>query len=426
MSLQVEKLEKNMAKLTIEVPAEEFTEAIKTAYIKNKNHFNIPGFRRGKAPQAMIEKMYGAEIFYEDAANEILPVSFEDAAKESGLDIVSRPDIELKQMEKGKPFIYEATVALKPEVTLGEYKGVEVEKAAAEVTEEDVEKELKRVQDQNSRLISVTDRPVADGDQVIIDFDGYVDGKQFDGGKAEDYPLVIGSHSFIDTFEEQLIGKNVGDECEVNVTFPTEYHAEELKGKPAVFKVTLNKVEKKELPEIDDKYVSDTTEFETVDEYKKAIKENLLKMAQERAERDFEVKLLDEIAEKSNIEVPDSMVEHELHHMIEDFEHRLSHQGLNLTTYLEYIGKTMDEFKPERAEDARKNIKTRLVLQKLISENNITVTSEELDNSIAEYANRYQMTAEDFKKAMSPDDYAYFENNAIMTKVLNMIKSKIK
>ena len=254
MSLQVEKLEKNMAKLTVEVPAEQFEAALKTSYNKNKNKFNIPGFRKGKAPQAMIEKMYGVGVFYEDAVDEAINASYPDAAKESGLEIVSRPEISIEQVEKGKSFIYVATVATKPEVTLGEYKGIEVEKAKPEVTDADVEAELKKVQEQNSRLVSVADRAVADGDQTVIDFEGFVDGKAFEGGKAEDYTLVIGSHSFIDTFEDQLIGKNIGEDVEVNVTFPAEYHAAELAGKPATFKVKIKEIKMKELPELNDEF----------------------------------------------------------------------------------------------------------------------------------------------------------------------------
>ena len=275
MSLQVEKLEKNMAKLTVEVPAEQFDEAIKAAYNKNKNRFNIPGFRKGKAPQAMIEKMYGPGVFYEDAANEAIDSSYGDAMKESGLEIVSRPEIDITQIEKGKAFIYTATVAVRPEVTLGQYKGVEVQKADAEVTDSDVETELKRVQDQNARLVSIEDRPVEDGDQTVIDFEGFVDGKPFDGGKGTDYPLTIGSHSFIDTFEEQLIGKNIGEECEVNVTFPGEYHAKELVNKPATFKVTVKEIKKKELPELNDEFASEVSEFETLEEYKNDIRTKL-------------------------------------------------------------------------------------------------------------------------------------------------------
>lgn len=275
MSLQVEKLEKNMAKLTVEVSAEEFDKALTAAYNKNKGRFNIPGFRKGKAPQAMVEKMYGSGILYEDAVNEALDATYGSAAEESGLDIVSRPEIDIVQVEKGKTLIYTATVAVKPEVTLGEYKGIEVTKASAEVTEEDIEAELKRVQEQNSRLITVEDRSVEDGDQTVIDFEGFVDGKTFEGGKGEDYPLTIGSHSFIDTFEEQLIGKNIGEECDVNVTFPNEYHATELAGKPALFKVTVKEIKRKELPELNDEFASEVSEFETLEEYKKDISEKV-------------------------------------------------------------------------------------------------------------------------------------------------------
>ena len=271
MSVQVEKLEKNMAKLTIEVDTAQFEDAMKKAFNKNKNKFNIPGFRKGKAPRAMIEKMYGEGIFYEDAADEAINATCMQAMNESELEIVSRPEVSVEQIGKDKPFIYTAIVAIRPEVTLGEYKGIEVEKAEAAVAAEDVDAELKRVQEQNARQITVEDRPVADGDQTVIDFEGFVDGKSFDGGKAEDYALTIGSHSFIDTFEEQLIGKNIGEECEVNVTFPEEYHAAELAGKPATFKVTVKEIKVKELPELDDEFAGEVSEFDTLDEYKKDI-----------------------------------------------------------------------------------------------------------------------------------------------------------
>lgn len=412
--------------LTIKVSKEDWEKAVERAYEKNKDKFNIQGFRKGKAPRRVIEQNYGDTIFFDDAFDEVVSAEYMQFLSENKEVVpAEQPHVENNTFTADKGLEVVLKFDLMPEFKLPDLTKLTAKKEEANVSDEQVEAELQSERESHARYVE-EDKAAEIGDFATIDFVGYVGDEKFEGGEAKDYRLELGSHTFIEGFEDQVVGMKKGEEKDVNVTFPENYHAENLKGKPAVFKVTLNKVEKKELPEIDDKYVSDTTEFETVDEYKKAIKENLLKMAQERAERDFEVKLLDEIAEKSNIEVPDSMVEHELHHMIEDFEHRLSHQGLNLTTYLEYIGKTMDEFKSERAEDARKNIKTRLVLQKLISENNITVTSEELDNSIAEYANRYQMTTEDFKKAMSPDDYAYFENNAIMTKVLNMIKSKIK
>ena len=412
--------------LTIKVSKEDWEKAVERAYEKNKDKFNIQGFRKGKAPRRVIEQNYGDTIFFDDAFDEVVSAEYMQFLSENKEVVpAEQPHVENNTFTADKGLEVVLKFDLMPEFKLPDLTKLTAKKEEANVSDEQVEAELQSERESHARYVE-EDKAAEIGDFATIDFVGYVGDEKFEGGEAKDYRLELGSHTFIEGFEDQVVGMKKGEEKDVKVTFPENYHAENLKGKQAVFKVTLNKVEKKELPEIDDKYVSDTTEFETVDEYKKAIKENLLKMAQERAERDFEVKLLDEIAEKSNIEVPDSMVEHELHHMIEDFEHRLSHQGLNLTTYLEYIGKTMDEFKSERAEDARKNIKTRLVLQKLISENNITVTSEELDNSIAEYANRYQMTTEDFKKAMSPDDYAYFENNAIMTKVLNMIKSKIK
>lgn len=412
--------------LTIKVSKEDWEKAVERAYEKNKDKFNIQGFRKGKAPRRVIEQNYGDTVFFDDAFDEVVSAEYMQFLSENKEVVpAEQPHVENNTFTADKGLEVVLKFDLMPEFKLPDLTKLTAKKEEANVSDEQVEAELQSERESHARYVE-EDKAAEIGDFATIDFVGYVGDEKFEGGEAKDYRLELGSHTFIEGFEDQVVGMKKGEEKDVKVTFPENYHAENLKGKPAVFKVTLNKVEKKELPEIDDKYVSDTTEFETVDEYKKAIKENLLKMAQERAERDFEVKLLDEIAEKSNIEVPDSMVEHELHHMIEDFEHRLSHQGLNLATYLEYIGKTMDEFKSERAEDARKNIKTRLVLQKLISENNITVTSEELDNSIAEYANRYQMTTEDFKKAMSPDDYAYFENNAIMTKVLNMIKSKIK
>ena len=275
MSVQVEKLEKNMAKLTIEVSSEEFENAIAKAYKKNKNKISMPGFRKGKAPRAMIEKMYGKGIFYEDAANSIIPDAYADAAKESELEIVAQPEIDVTQIESGKPFIFTATVALKPEVTLGEYKGIEVEKKEVEVTDEEVEAEINKVRESNARMLDIDDRATQDGDTVLIDFDGYVDGKQFEGGKADDYSLVLGSHSFIDNFEEQLVGKNIGDDVEVNVTFPENYQAEELQGKPAVFKVKIKEIKVKELPELDDDFAQDVSNFDTIAEYKEDLKKKL-------------------------------------------------------------------------------------------------------------------------------------------------------
>ena len=386
MSLQVEKLEKNMAKLTVEVPAEQFEKAIKKAFNKNKNRFNIPGFRKGKAPQAMIEKMYGVGVFYEDAADEAINETYADAMKESELDIVSRPAISIEQIEKGQPFIYTATVAVKPEVTLGEYKGLEVEKADMTVKAEDIEAELKKVQEQNARLLTVEDRPVADGDQVVIDFDGYVDGKAFDGGKAEDYSLTIGSHSFIDTFEEQLIGKNIGEECEVNVTFPAEYHAAELANKPATFKVTVKEIKVKEIPELNDEFAGEVSEFETLDEYKKDIEAKLSEKKQKEAATENENRVVEKVVAGATMEIPEPMIDGQVENMLQDTARRMQSQGLNLELYLKYTGMTLDQMKEQMRPQAVKRIETRLVLEEVVKQENIEVSDERLDEEIVKMA----------------------------------------
>ncbi len=412
--------------LKINISKEDWEKAVEQAYEENKGKFNIQGFRKGKAPRKVIEQNYGDTIFFDDAFDHAVSDEYSKFLSENTNVIpVSQPSVEENTFTADKGLEVVLKFDLMPEFKLPELSGLKAKKQKVKVSDQQVETELESERQAHARFVE-EDKAAENGDYATIDFTGYVDDVKFDGGEAKDYRIELGSHTFIEGFEDQIIGMKKGEERDIKVTFPENYHAENLKGKPAVFKVTLKKVEKKELPEIDDKFVSDTTEFETLEEYKKSIKENLEKMADERAERDYEVALLDEIAEKSNIEVPKSMIEHEVHHMIEDFEHRLSHQGMNLNAYLEYVGKDLDTFKKEREDDAEKNIKTRLVLQKLISENNMTVTSEELDKTIGEYAERYQMTAEDFKKAMSPDDYAYFENNAIMTKVLDFIKSKNK
>ena len=374
MSVQVEKLEKNMAKLTVEVSTEDFKAAIKKAYNKTKNRFAIPGFRKGKASQAVIEKMYGEAVFYEDAADEAINASYAEAMKESGLDIVSRPEVTIEQIGKDQAFIYSALVAVKPEVTLGEYKGVEVEKADASVTAEDVEAELKRVQEQNARLLTIEDRPVADGDQTVIDFEGFVDGKGFEGGKAEDYPLTIGSHSFIDTFEEQLIGKNIGEECEVNVTFPTEYHAAELAGKPAMFKVTVKEIKAKELPVLDDEFASEVSDFDTLDEYKKDIEKKLQERKEKAAASQNEDRVVAKVVENATMEIPDRMVDAQVDNMLQDTARRMQSQGLSMDLYMKYTGMNVDQMKDQLRPDAVKRIQTRLVLEAVAKAENIEVS----------------------------------------------------
>ena len=400
MSLQVEKLEKNMAKLTIEVPAEEFDAAIKNAYNKNKNKFSIPGFRKGKAPLAMLEKMYGAGIFYEDAANEVIDASYPKAAEESKEEIVSTPEIKVTQIEKGKAFIYEATVALKPEVTLGEYKGVEVKKAEAVVTDEDVENELTAARKKNGRLIDVEDGTIEDGDNTIIDFTGYIDYKTFDGGAGTDYPLVIGSHSFIEGFEDQLIGKKKGETCDVNVTFPAEYHADELAGKPAKFVVTIKEVKRNELPELNDEFASEVSDFDTLDEYKADIRKKLQEKKEQDAKVENENNVIEKVVENAQMELPQPMVDTQAREMVENYARRLQSQGLNINDYMKYTGMTPEKLMEQMRPEAEKRIKTRLVLEKVVEVENVEVSDEKLDEQINEIAASYKLEGAKLKEMM--------------------------
>ena len=400
MSLQVEKLEKNMAKLTIEVPAEEFDAAIKNAYNKNKNKFSIPGFRKGKAPLAMLEKMYGAGIFYEDAANEVIDASYPKAAEESKEEIVSTPEIKVTQIEKGKAFIYEATVALKPEVTLGEYKGVEVKKAEAVVTDEDVENELTAARKKNGRLIDVEDGAIEDGDNTIIDFTGYIDDKTFDGGAGTDYPLVIGSHSFIEGFEDQLIGKKKGETCDVNVTFPAEYHADELAGKPAKFVVTIKEVKRNELPELNDEFASEVSDFDTLDEYKADIRKKLQEKKEQDAKVENENNVIEKVVENAQMELPQPMVDTQAREMVENYARRLQSQGLNINDYMKYTGMTPEKLMEQMRPEAEKRIKTRLVLEKVVEAENVQVSDEKLDEQINEIAASYKLEGAKLKEMM--------------------------
>jgi trigger factor len=400
MSLQVEKLEKNMAKLTIEVPAEEFDAAIKNAYNKNKNKFSIPGFRKGKAPLAMLEKMYGAGIFYEDAANEVIDASYPKAAEESKEEIVSTPEIKVTQIEKGKAFIYEATVALKPEVTLGEYKGVEVKKAEAVVTDEDVENELTAARKKNGRLIDVEDGAIEDGDNTIIDFTGYIDDKTFDGGAGTDYPLVIGSHSFIEGFEDQLIGKKKGETCDVNVTFPAEYHADELAGKPAKFVVTIKEVKRNELPELNDEFASEVSDFDTLDEYKADIRKKLQEKKEQDAKVENENNVIEKVVENAQMELPQPMVDTQAREMVENYARRLQSQGLNINDYMKYTGMTPEKLMEQMRPEAEKRIKTRLVLEKVVEVENVEVSDEKLDEQINEIAASYKLEGAKLKEMM--------------------------
>ncbi|MDW2799028.1 trigger factor [Clostridium boliviensis] len=426
MSLQVEKLEKNMAKLTVEVPAEEFDKALTAAYNKNKGRFNIPGFRKGKAPQAMVEKMYGAGILYEDAVNEALDATYGDAAEESGLEIVSRPEISVVQVEKGQNLIYTATVAVKPEVTLGEYKGIEVTKASAEVTEEDIEAELKKVQEQNSRLVTVEDRAVEDGDQTVIDFEGFVDGKPFEGGKGEDYPLTIGSHSFIDTFEEQLIGKNIGEACEVNVTFPNEYHSTDLAGKPAMFKVTVKEIKRKELPELNDEFASEVSEYDTLEEYKNDIKEKAAESKQKAAATENEDHVVEKVVENATMDIPEPMIDSQVNNMVNDYARRMESQGLSLDQYMKFTGMTIETLREQMKPQALKRIQTRLVLEAVAKAENITVTDEAVEKEIATMAENYKMEVDQIKEYLGESGVTQMKEDLAVQEAVDFLVAEAK
>jgi len=401
MSFKVEQLEeKNMVKLVIEASAEEFEAGLNAAYNKNKNKISVPGFRKGKAPRKMIEQLYGSQIFFEDAANEIIPDAYADAAKESGLDIVSQPKVSIEQLEAGKPFIFAAEVAVRPEVELGEYKGVEVTKADAEVTDADVEEELKKVQDQNSRTVSVEDRAVKDGDMTVIDFEGFIDGEAFEGGKGENYPLTIGSHSFIDTFEEQMIGMNIGEEKELNVTFPEDYHAENLKGKPATFKVTVKEIKEKQLPELDDDFAQDVSDFDTLAEYKDDLKKKIAERKESEAKAKKESEAIEKVVEAAKMDIPQAMIDTQVNRMLEDFAMRLQQQGLSVEQYFQYTGMTADKIMEEMKPEAVKRIKNSLVLEAVAKAENIEVSEEEFEAELQKMADMYKMEIEKIKEFM--------------------------
>ena len=426
MSLQVEKLEKNMAKLTVEVPAEQFDEALKTSYKKNKNRFNIPGFRKGKAPQALVEKMYGVEILYEDAVDAIINDTYRGAMDESGLDIVSRPEIGVEQIEKGKNLIYTALVAVKPEVTLGEYKGIEVERAKPEVTEEDIEAELKKVQEQNSRLVTVEDRPVENGDQVLIDFDGYIDDEPFEGGKAESYALTIGSHSFIDTFEDQLIGKNAEENVEVHVTFPEEYHAKELAGKPAVFKVVIHEIKKKELPELDDEFAGEVSEFETMEEYKADIKAKLSETKQQRATTENENNVVEKVVANASMEIPEAMIEEQVSSTLEDYARRMRSQGLTMEQYMQFTGMTAERLREDIRPQAEKRIRTRLGLEAVVAAEKLEASVGAVEAEIKKMADTYKMEPERAKELMGEEGLRRMKEDLAVQEAVDFLVAEAK
>lgn len=421
MSLQVEKLEGNMAKLTIEVSAEELEQAINNVFQKQKSKISIPGFRKGKVPRQMVEKMYGKEVFYEDAANELIPGAYEQAYDECEEEIVSSPRITIEQLESGKPFIFTAEVALKPDVELGLYKGVKVDKIDVTVSDDEVNAEIDKERERSARTVSVTDRPVKDGDQTVIDFEGFQDGEAFDGGKGENYPLTIGSGTFIPGFEEQLIGKNVGDEVEVNVTFPENYQAENLAGKPALFKVQIKEIKEKQLPDLDDEFAAEVSEFDTLDEYKADVKAKVQERKEKEAKDTRENAVVDAVVADAKMLIPDAMLETQQRQMVDEFAQRLQSQGLSVEQYFQFTGLNHDKLMEQVKPQAEQKIKARLVLEAIVKAENITATDEDFDNEIARMAEAYKMEADKVKEMFGEEGKKQIMEDICVNKAVEFI-----
>ena len=426
MSLQVEKMEKNMAKLTIEVSAEDLDKAMEKAYQKQKNRITIPGFRKGKAPRKMIERMYGKGVFMEDAVNALVPEHYSKALEECDLEIVSQPEFSVTQMEPGKALIFTADVATKPEVTLGEYKGVEVPKADIAVTDEEVDAEVKKEQEKNSRTITVEDRAAAKDDIVTIDFEGFVDGDAFEGGKGTDYPLTLGSNTFIPGFEDQLIGANTGDHVEVNVTFPEEYQAKELAGKAAVFQCDVKKIEAKELPELDDDFAKDVSEFDTLAEYRENVKKTLTEKKEKEAETAKENAAIDKAIENAQMDIPELMIQTQCRQMMDDFGRRMQSQGLSMEQYFQFTGMTADKMMEDMKPQALKRIQTRLVLEKIAEVENIQPTEEEVDAEIAKMAEAYKMEADKIKEILGDEQLEQLKKDLAVQKAVTVVAEAAK
>ena len=426
MSVKVETLEKNMAKLVIEVPAEELEKALQAAYNKNKKHISIPGFRKGKVPRQMVEKMYGPGFFYEDAANMLIPVEYDKAAAESGLEIVSRPVIDIEQIEKGKAFIFTAEVAVKPEVTLGEYKGLEVAKTEVTVSEEEVAAELEKEREKNARTISVEDRAVENGDMIMLDFEGFVNGVAFDGGKGENYPLTIGSNAFIPGFEDQLVGAKLGEEVEVNVTFPEEYQAKELAGCPAVFKCKVNEIKVKELPELDDDFAQDVSKFDTLAEYKEDIQAKLAANKADAAKRAKEDAVIEKIIENAQMDIPEAMIDTQARQLVDEFAQRIQAQGLSFEQYLQFTGMNLDTALEQMKPNAVKRIQSRLVLEAVVKAENIEVSEEDVKAEIAKMAANYKMDAEKLAEIMSDEEKKQIQMDMAIEKAVELVTEAAK
>ncbi len=426
MQVKVENVEKNVVRLEIEVDAAKFEAGMQKSFAKNANKFNIPGFRKGKAPRHMVEKFYGEQVLYEDAINIVCPEAYDEVVEANDIHPVARPEIDIKEIGKGKNLVFTATVTVKPEVELGEYKGVEVEKASAVVTDEDVEKELEKVSEKNARLITIEDRGVQSGDTTVIDFDGYVDGVAFEGGKGTDYNLVIGSGTFIPGFEDQLIGAALGAEVDVNVTFPEDYGKAELAGKPALFKVKVKEIKLKELPVLDDEFAKDVSEFDTLEEYKADIRKKLVEQAEHRAHHENEDKVIEKIVENAVVDVPDVMVEKRVDDLVYDFGMRLRYQGLDLQKYMEIMGMDMDTFRGQFKTRAGQEVKTQLVIEKVGKVEDIQASEADVEEELKKLAESYKQPEEDFRKQLKDDDIDYIKGTLAARKTVEYLVENAK
>lgn len=421
MSLQVENLEHNMAKLTIEVPAEDVEKALQAAYLKQRKQINLPGFRKGKVPRQMIEKMYGPEVFYDEAANKMIPEAYSKAYDECELELVSQPQIDVVQLEKGKPFVFTAEVAVKPEVTLGEYKGLTVDKVSTRVTAKEVDEEIEKERERNARTVDVTDRAVEDKDQITLNFEGFVDGEAFEGGKGENYPLTIGSGSFIPGFEEQLVGAEIDKELEVKVTFPEDYQAEELAGKEAVFKCTVLSIKAKEMPELDDEFASEVSECETLDDYKAEVKKNIKERKEREGKEQKENQAVDKAIENAQMDVPEAMIDMQVRQMADDFARRIQQQGLSVEQYFQFTGMTEEKMMEELKPQAEKRIKTRLMLEAVVKAENIEVSDERLEEELQKMAESYQMEVDKLKEFMGENEKNQMKEDIAVQEAVTLI-----
>lgn len=426
MAVKSEQVEKNLVKLTFEVSPEEFEAGMKKAYAKNAKKYSVPGFRKGKVPRAVIEKYYTEAVFYDDALNFVLPDAYEAALKEADIDAVARPEIDVEDIKKGEPVVFTALVTTKPEVKLGKYKGITIEKIEHTVTDEDVEKDIQATQMKNARLVTTEDRVIENGDIAVIDFDGYVDDVAFPGGKGENYELEIGSGTFIPGFEEQLVGKKAEEDVDVKVTFPEEYHAPELAGKDAIFKVKIHEVKVRELPELDDDFASEVSEFDTLDEYKKDVRARLEKTAENRTKAETENAVIDKVAEAAEIDIPVAMIEAQIDRMVNDFAQRLAYQGMNLDMYMQYTGATMESFRAGFKEQAEKQVRVTLVLEEVAKQEEIAANPEEVDDKLVEMGKQYNMEVEKLKELLQPEDMENLEKEIVLTKTIDMLVNKAK